>query len=285
LFNLAISAYMSYQWSHSPRTNGRLFFYDFVCAGYPVFVLDTRTQRFKDDQTGLRDNHMLGRPSLDKKNHPSQLDLLLAWLTKQQQEVKDAPKFIVSSSVFAPNDMSERIEAVANDAPGAATDPLYLANVKRREASDSWPAYPNTRAALLAHIVQNKIQNVILLGGDIHCSCLADISFDGGGKGLRMCAVTSSAFYWPFPFADGDPNGYVHDSRQQIDPFPIPGTNATMNYTAFGFTQEDNFTRIELDRAKATLTIRVYDRKGEALEAAGPDGEPTKANVLKLANW
>jgi hypothetical protein len=27
--------------------------------------------------------------------------------------------------------------------------------------------------------------------------------------------ITSSALYWPFPFADGDPNNHVHDSRRQ----------------------------------------------------------------------
>jgi len=288
LFNLAISAYMSYQWSHSPHTYGRLFFYDFVCAGYPVFVVDTRTQRYKDDQIGLRDNHLLGRPSLDKDNHPSQLQQLLNWLTKQQQEVKDAPKIIVSSSVFAPNAMDERIDPVPNDSSQAATDPLYFANVKRRENSDSWPAYPNTRAELLAHIIKKKIQNVVFLGGDIHCSCVAEINFDGASaKDLKMCAVTSSAFYWPFPFADGDPNGYVHDSRVagQLDPFPIPDTDATMHYSAFGFTQEDNFGRLEIDRASATLTVRVFDRKGEILEVADQKGAKTKANVLKLAKW
>ena len=84
LFNLAIGAYMSYQWSHGPRFADSYvhdsaygaadflkrmdtlnLFYDFVCAGYPFFVLDTRTQRYQDDQPGLADNHLLGRPSLE----------------------------------------------------------------------------------------------------------------------------------------------------------------------------------------------------------------------------
>src|SRR5205807_9356190 len=148
------------------------------------------------------------------------------------------------------------------------------------------PAYPNTRGALLKHIVQNSIQNVVFLAGDIHCSCVAEIDFDGAND-LKMCAVTSSAFYWPFPFADGDPNGFVHDSRQanQLDPFPVPDTKAVMHYRAFGFTQEDNFSRLEIDRANATLTVRVFDRDGELLEVADQAGKKTKANVLKLAKW
>src|SRR4029077_15320503 len=61
LFNLAIGAYMSYQWSHGPRTFGRRLYYSFDASGYPFFVLDTRTQRYKDDiADDLTDNHMIG---------------------------------------------------------------------------------------------------------------------------------------------------------------------------------------------------------------------------------
>ena len=108
LFNLAVGAYQSYQWSHSPRTFGRLLYYTFECAGYPTFVLDTRTQRYKADLPGLSDNHLLGRPSLDPVNHPGQLQRLLGWLSDQQNMHGNVPKFIVTSSVFVPNDMSER---------------------------------------------------------------------------------------------------------------------------------------------------------------------------------
>jgi alkaline phosphatase D len=289
VFVTAIGAYMSYQWSHGPRTWGRLLYYDFECGGYPVFVLDMRTQRYKDDQGGLLDNHLLGRPSLDPVNHPSQTDCLLAWLSRQQKAIGDAPKFIVSASVFAPNAMDERVFRVAGDPPSTQPeDDIYLANLKRREESDSWSGYPNTRLAILRHIVDNKIQNVVFLGGDIHCSCVAEIDFDGPqGKGLTAFSVTSSAFYWPFPFADGDPNGYVHDSRAagQIDPFPVIGTNAVMQYRSFGYTQEDNFTRLDIDRAKNTLTVRVFDRKGDTVEVANAKGAKTTANVLQLAKW
>jgi alkaline phosphatase D len=298
LFNLAIGAYQSYQWSHGPRTWGRLLYYTFECGGYPTFVLDTRTQRFKDDLPGLEDNHMLGRPSLDLKNHPGQLELLKNWLLEQQNTRGNVPKFIVSSSVFAPNDMSERIAPTPDDIESAKAadaeridDPfaqLWDINVKRRNDSDSWPAYPQTRLSLLRHIVENKIQNVVFLSGDIHCSNVAEIEFEGSdGKDLKAFSVTSSAFYWPFPFADGDPNNYVHDSRRegQIDPFPIVPANAVMQYRSFGYTQLDNFARLDLDKAKATLTVRVFDRDGDVVEVDDRDGAITKANELQLAKW
>ena len=140
---------------------------------------------------------------------------------------------------------------------------LFEVNRKRREDSDSWPAHPNTRLELLKHIIENNIQNVVFLAGDIHCSNVAEISFKGDpvAEKLRAFSVTSSAFYWPFPFADGDPNGFVHDSQApgQEDPFPILGTKATMHYTSYGFTQDDNFTRIDVNKTGHSLTVSVFD--------------------------
>ena len=249
LFNIAIGAYMSYQWSHGPRTWHEMLYYQFACGGYPFFVLDTRTQRFKDDQEGLRDNHLLGRPSIDPR-YPGQLQRLRDWLSEQQNQNGNVPKLVVTASVFAPNPISERISPpVPIDrrelrAPPSSDEEslLFDTNRRRREDSDSWPAYPNTRLAVLKHIVENNIQNVVFLSGDIHCSNVAEIRFVGTPQAeqLKAFSITSSAFYWPFPIADGDPNEYVHDSTApgQEDPFPILGTGVTMHYTAYGFTQE-----------------------------------------------
>src|SRR5262249_34850470 len=142
---------------------------------------------------------------------------------------------------------------------------------KNREESDSWPAFPTTRRSLLAHIVDEGIQNVVFLSGDIHCSNVARIAFSGNqaAQSLRAFSVTSSAFYWPFPFADGDPNNYVHDSTEngQKDTFVIDGRRRLkMDYTAEAFTQEDNFCRLDIDKAAHTLTVRVFDRKGNPVK-------------------
>lgn len=292
LYNIAISAYMNYQWSHGPRTYNEMLYYQFACAGYPFFVVDTRTQRFKDDLEGLYDNHMLGRPQIDPR-HPGQLWHLCNWLSEQQNKNGNVPKFVVSSSVFVPNAMDERIHpAPPPETPlpegvehGSAQALLFHANRVRREVSDSWPAYPNTRLAILQHIVHEKIQNVVFLSGDIHCSNVAEIYFDGSdGNGLKAFSITSSAFYWPLWVGDGDPNSYVHDSKRkgQEDPFPVTGTNATMHYRSFGFTPKDNFSRIELRKSDHTMTVSVFDEHGDPLPVA-----PRKrnANALTLAPW
>jgi alkaline phosphatase D len=284
LFNIAIGAYLSYQWSHGPRTYGRLLYYTFDCGPFPFFVIDTRTQRFKDDAAGLSDNHMLGRPSIDPA-FPGQLKRLLAWLAGMQRQNGDVPKFIVTSSVFAPNSMDERL-APAQD--GEPPEDLFLTNAARRNDSDTWPAFPNTRLDILKCIVENNVQNVVFLSGDIHCANVAEMVFERDGQALPLKAfgVTSSAFYWPFPFAVGDPNDYVHDSRlpEQRDPFPIDQATK-MHYRSYGYTQEDNFSRLEIDRASHSLKVRVFDNKGRQLSTVDLEGVRRAENILQLAAW
>ncbi len=267
LFHLAIGAYMSHQWVHGPRNFGKRLYYHFECSGYPFFVLDTRTQRYKESEESISDNHLLGCPSLDPENEPSQLDQLCRWLSRQQKEKGDRPKFIVTSNVFVPNSMRT------------------IGSEKRKNESDSWPAFPNTRRTILRRIVSEGIQNVIFLSGDIHVSNVAQISFSGSRKAsrVRAFAVTSSAFYWPFPFADGDPSGYVHDSTQagQLDSFRLDRDDGQpadpsdeevsrfvgvkMDYRASHFTQDDNFGQIDLDWPNKRLRIRFFSKEGEEL--------------------
>ena len=105
---------------------------------------------------------------------------------------------------------------------------------------------------------------------------------------MKACSITSSAFYWPFPFADGDPSGYVHDSQAkgQEDTFNV-GAGVKLDYNAWNFTQEDNFCRIDVDRENHQLVVVPYGRDGKQIEAGGFIGlgaEPLKA-TLELAEW
>lgn len=275
LFQLAMGAYMSYQWSHGPRTFDRHLYYTFDCGGYPFFVLDTRTQRYRDDvENELEDNHMLGRPSIDPVHYPSQLDHLCNWLVKQQQDNGNRPKFIVTSSVFVPNDITT------------------TKSPKHKNASDSWEAFPAARRRLLDMIVEHQIQNVVFVSGDIHCSCVAELSFRGSeaAEKLKAFSITSSALYWPFPFSDGDPSGYVHDSEKQDDTFFLSNrrfalSKLRMDYKAYNFCQDDNFCQVDLNWDKHELVVRVFGKDGQLLkigDALAGRGEDMK-KILKLA--
>lgn len=281
VFNLAIDAYRSYQWSHSPDSfHGRLY-YKFECGGYPFFVLDTRTQRYMDDvKDDLDDNHLLGRPSLGDEE-PSQLERLLSWLAECQTERGNTPKFVVTSSVFAPNPMSAR--------SGRKGKPQQ--KVEWAEASDSWPAFPETRKAILNAILANKVQNVVFLSGDIHCANVAQLMFAGtpDADTLKAYSITSSAFYWPFWFADGEPSNFVHDSKdaKQKDTFIISGQK-TMDYKAWNFTQEDNFCRVDVDKGNHVVRVTPIDKDGEIIRNRGWDGRPTGLGListLDLEPW
>ncbi len=275
VFNLAIGSYMSYQWSHSPRNQDNRLFYNFDCSGFPFFVLDTRTQRYMDNiEEDLSDNHLLGRPSLDP-SEPSQLEILLNWLKGQP---KNIPKFIISSSVFVPNPMSAREERVEKMSTAKRKAEL-------RQNTDSWPAFPNTRRALLKCITENKIQNVIFVSGDIHCSNVAQMFFSGikGVGELKAFSITSSAFYWPFWFADGDPSDYVHDSKLkgQGDTFDIE-KGLVMDYKAWNFTQQDNYCRIDVDRKKHELKVYCYGSDGNIVQKKN---KKKLITTFRLAKW
>ncbi|MEX5612127.1 alkaline phosphatase D family protein [Pseudomonas protegens] len=294
LFNWAMGAYMSYQWSHGPRFEDsyvqnramsgndqylkhrsvKQLFYDFSCSNYPFFVLDTRTQRFVDDVPGaLQDNHLLGRPSLHPAE-PGQLDRLCAWLRHMQEDRGNTPKFVVTSSVFVPNGVDT-----------AGEGPRYE---RRKNQSDSWSAFPSTRSTVLETIALYQVQNVVFLSGDIHCSNISRLQFSGGAQGIKAHAVTSSAFYWPFPFADGDPAGYVHDSRapQTPDSFALKNVPGTMDYRTWAFTQADNFARLDLHPDTAEMQVQFYGTDGEPLVTRKQDDSVNdQPERLQLMPW
>ncbi len=260
LFTLATDAYMSYQWSHGPRTFGKRFYYQFDYGRYPFFVLDTRTQRYFAGSPDKLDNrHMLGAPT-KPGSPPGQLIRLLTWLLAMQTERGNTPKFVVSPSVFVPSPVKAAVGKASDD---EASDDEMI-------ASDAWPAFAETKRALLKHIVDHSIQNVVFLSGDIHCANISEIRFDGSSqaKKLKAFAVTSSAFYWPFPFADGEPSEYVHDSVKddRPDTFTVDETDGiTMDYVTHSFTQDDNFAQLTVDPGANTLRVEFFDKKGQVV--------------------
>ena len=114
---------------------------------------------------------------------------------------------------------------------------------------------------------------------------VAEISFSGSPATvakLKAFSVTSSAFYWPFFFADGEPSDYVHDSKDERTPDTFDVSDAVpMDYKAKSFTQKDNFCRIDIDRSAHQLTVCVFDSEGEPVK----EGKKTLRTTLKLAAW
>lgn len=84
LKDTAIKVYREFQHLHNPDSYGsECLYYDFSFAGVHFFVLDTRTERWRDGQS-----QMIGE---------QQLERLLAWLDAH----RDGVKFVVTSVPFA----------------------------------------------------------------------------------------------------------------------------------------------------------------------------------------
>lgn len=276
---VGIDAYHNYQWSFGPRSWGKALYHYFELNGYPVFSLDTRTQRnYGGDPADLSTNHLLGAPA-NNTAVAGQLERLCDWLQFMQQSRGNAPKFIISPGPFMPNPMSART-VFAEDNPAALGK------------SESWAAFPETRAEILQTVVDRQVQNVVWLSGDIHCSCVARMEFsdEEGTEHLRMFSITSSALYRPFPFADGDPSDFVHDSTAhgQEDSFHFEtrsGERITANYKAWNFTRQNNFTLVTIDRDTSSIGVTVYDRKGDAIREEMAFGYQDLVTELDLYAW
>jgi len=243
LFDAAMRSYRNYQWSHGPRSFDKSLYYQFEYGGIPFFVLDERTERYKEHAgEQLDDNGLIGL---------SQLNQLCQWLEKQQKSRGDIPKFIVSASVFVPNPI-RKIKDDSSKSVGA----------------DSWPAFPSTRRALLQTIIAKSIQNVVFLSGDIHCSCVTEIAFSGHAavEKIKAFSIVSSPLYC-FPFTRSHASRYVQNSKDSQDTFVVDQERGiTMDYHAFNFVEKDNFCRIDFDRAKNCLDIVAIGADGLALQ-------------------
>jgi alkaline phosphatase D len=58
-----------------------------------------------------------------------------------------------------------------------------------------------------------------------------------------------------------------------------------MNYRSWGYTQEDNYCRIDIDRQRHEMQVRYYARDGGLLTITDEGGGKTGVNALPLAPW
>lgn len=177
LFVCSMNAYKIYQMSHGPNLKeiSAPLYYTTNIGIYNFFILDTRTDRYNAN------SDLLGNPA----NKQSQFSKLCEWLLKQDPNV---PKFIISSVIFAP-----------------------ISQVKIKN-NDNWNGY-KTRDELLKFIIDNNIQKIVFLSGDIHNSLAVTISLKYKNKEIKLYQIISSPLYWPFPFADGDIANYILNAK------------------------------------------------------------------------
>lgn len=173
----ACEGYRKYQRAYDVQDDA--MWYTFDNAGQRFFMADTRTER---------DARSLGNVDTARIMSEKQMRALEAWLLEPHQ----GPKFVVTSSML-----------------GLRRRALLGAGTVARLRCDGWDGYPASTARLLAHIVLNKIDNVVFLSGDEHLSCDTRLTLWCDERVVQVRSVHASPLYAPYPFANAREQEFV----------------------------------------------------------------------------
>ena len=239
LFRTGWLAFTAYQWAHGPRNSQAPGFNaTFEEGGFPFFILDTRTQRWRfTDSPQVCD--------------PAQLVELEMWL--KHWAVEDArPKFIVSGSVFAPGLLpgDDGVTGLSN------------------AMSDSWQMAQRQRCQLLDMIARHQVKNVVFIAGDYHCAVTAELKFSCG---LRAYSIVTPPLYAQLPAANTKPGDVVTREKLAVSPTVTVDIEAQAAAPGDGFCQirvipqPDQKWRLEvnahlMDTSSKTPAFRVMPR-------------------------
>jgi cholesterol oxidase len=169
--------YCIYQRQLSPDNTGLQRWFSLKNGGYPFFVMDTRSER---------EPRTIENFESAKICSAQQFEALKESLSKHQNS--SCPFFIVSPSVVFPLH-----NCVFPDAGGHPSYGLQ---------EDGWDGYPASFKELLKFIALNEIENVVILSGDYHLSCVSTLCVNAAGKKpIHILSVISSGSYEPYAAA------------------------------------------------------------------------------------
>ena len=209
------------------------FWYQFETLGYPFFVMDTRTRRkIRRSDT---------KPEAVRIVNPEQWCELTMWLDKLKHY--NGPKFIACGVPLAPP-LEETIrhhEAWRND--------------------DSWLGFPGSLALLVEYIVTNDIQNVVLIGGDLHLSAYATMTFKAKNKSAKVHQIVASGLYAPLPFGNTKPRDLGHGL------YKIPGSEIEIDFDKPQIltTSPSHFVRVDVKPVDSRYQILIQAFGDKAL--------------------
>jgi choline dehydrogenase-like flavoprotein/pimeloyl-ACP methyl ester carboxylesterase len=214
-----------------------------------LFVADTRTERRVRRAVSSERARIMS---------PCQQRELFEWLWTMQNDpaTADAPKLVASPSILLPR----KIEMEMLSLEGAAVPQRMGRATSLRY--DSWLGYPWSTGALLDHIVQNGVRNVIFLSGDEHLFCLAKARITANdGKSALIHSIHCSPMYAPLPFANATAAEFP-----EVDSFVFtaPETRTDYSCIAWSEVQKDvrsGFTEIlaGLDQGQWVVKVRFQD--------------------------
>lgn len=217
--------------------------YDCRCAGYPLFVFDTRFQRrlSASDQTRLLD--------------VEQFEAFERWLEQQASDAAPVV-FLASGSALAPVSR----DLIAAPALAAHDDTLF--------------AYPRFLAHLTRHVAQLKAGHgwtprIVWLTGDPHLSCMAELTFRVDDAQLAVTQICCSGLFAPLPFINA--NAAEHDWGKPFsltlihdgEPLEVEGEQTLLT------DHQQHFVRIDLvPERNFELQVQAFDAMGQAVGPA-----------------
>lgn len=171
--------------------------YSFKRNGFDFFMSDTRTER----SARTAENILQHETTIMR---PAQQSAIEHWLLASD---KHRAKFILSSSIVLPR---HRLNHASH---GSA------ANCIR---SDGWDGYPVSLYAMLAMIVDRRIKNLVFVSGDEHIACYAEIQITNhsSGETAEATSIHCPGLYSPFPFANGQIEGFEGHLQSNSDADP-----------------------------------------------------------------
>ncbi len=204
--------FLAYQRMHGPPPAAAASnWYAFSVAGVHFFMMDTRFER------GLPKDG--GAPPLCSA---AQLAAVGSWLRAVAARQPDAPKFIVSGSVFAPG-------MVQWD--GLPAD---------RVRGDSWQGFARERAEVANLVARAGADHVVFLSGDYHCAAVGAIDWFAPGterpSGLRAWSIVSPPLYAPYPFANSRVEEVLLDESIREPSGPVRARCRARAFARSGFT-------------------------------------------------
>lgn len=230
LYPAAMHAYQVYQASHSP-----------------VFDLDKKTKRIDGTMEELWYKFQDG--CCDFFVMDSRTERVWSKIPEERQmigqpQLKELKKWL--------NDGSGRVKMVITSVP-------VFPDLKN-ESPDKWSGFLPQRTEILDFILEKKVQKVVFLSGDVHCSLSAQL-ISSKDPNFRVTSIISSSFFWPYPHMDE--GGFMLKGKLKV----TSGNDYNVVFDKkckVAFT--DNFTRLEV--TSQDLTVKVYERKGDQIGSA-----------------
>ncbi len=235
------------------RACAKGLWYQFQRKGFEFFILDSRSERSGRTSATAFKADMLYDADRGGDPQRNQWQALETWLKRGP---RDRPRFLVCPAMPFPRERRAITGSTHYDGDGQ--EPQRFAAAMH---SDSWTGYPDSQARLLELIKASKVSKLVMINGDAHLGCIAEVWLDDSE--FPFWAVHASALYAPLPFANAR-----RADLKACEAFTLPRDISGRVYTEFA-PPGDGFAILSVREAGADWEIEVsYDREGVASNQA-----------------